>query len=409
MNEEQLEFDPTIISSGGEQYIEIEQNGISERLVIDQMMKRTRRIAGRATTCWKAHRAGEPQTPLVIKDSWQFTERAEEGELLREATDADVVNVARYYHHETVQVFGMDDDVQNNVRKGLDITTAANYRPGRSIMRSSTSTASTPRNGRSTVGPKRTSSQTDASLPPNKRSCSASPTKASANPLPNRVHRRVILRDYGKPIYEASSRAALLSALEGCIEGHESLNEAGFLHRDISINNLMINEDKQNPSRPSFLIDLDLAIQKQREGVSGAKGKTGTRAFMAIGSLLGEDHSFMHDLESFFWVLFWVCIHYSGPNERARVVQRFDKWNYADTEELAELKSGLVGNERHFLNRITQSFTLYYQPMVQWVNKLRRLVFPMGKPWEQEDLRLYSHMKQILREAQKDSKVLAGI
>jgi hypothetical protein len=34
---------------------------------------------------------------------------------------------------------------------------------------------------------------------------------------------------------------------------------------------------------------------------SGARGKTGTRAFMAIGVLLDdEQHSFMHDLESFF-------------------------------------------------------------------------------------------------------------
>jgi len=60
---------------------------------------------------------------------------------------------------------------------------------------------------------------------------------------------------------------------------------------------------------------------------------------MAIGSLLGENHSFMHDLESFFWVLFWICIYYDGP-DRSRVVPQFDKWNYADMEELAKLKLG---------------------------------------------------------------------
>ena len=37
---------------------------------------------------------------------------------------------------------------------------------------------------------------------------------------------------------------------------------------------------------------------------------TGTRAFMAIG-VLHEKHSFMDDLESFFRVLFWICIHYN--------------------------------------------------------------------------------------------------
>ncbi|KAK0713272.1 hypothetical protein B0T26DRAFT_781796, partial [Lasiosphaeria miniovina] len=133
----------------------------------------------------------------------------------------------------------------------------------------------------------------------NDRPCSTSPVKAGGD-LSNQVHRRVILRDYGNPIYKASSRTSLLAALSGCIEGHESLHKASVLYRDISINNLLINEDTNNPSRPSFLIDLDLTIKDDREGASGAKRKTGTRAFMAIGVLLSEQHSFIHDLESFF-------------------------------------------------------------------------------------------------------------
>lgn len=224
--------------------------------------------------------------------------------------------------------------------------------------------------------------------------------------LPNRVHRRVILRDYGKPIYKASSRVALLAALESCIEGHQSLHNAGFLHRDISINNLMINEDDENPSQRAFLIDLDLAIRTQREGASGAKGKTGTRAFMAIGALLGnEQHSFMHDLESFFWVLFWICIHCNGPDE-GRVVPRFEKWNYVDTEELAELKKGQVSHEGDFIRAAEENFTSYYRPLTPWVNRLRKAVFPNGGRWEREDRALYTRMRDILQEARKDSKVL---
>ncbi|KAH9208735.1 hypothetical protein DL95DRAFT_311291, partial [Leptodontidium sp. 2 PMI_412] len=177
--------------------------------------------------CWKAYREGDPQTPLVIKDSWQYTEREEEGELLREATNRGVVNVARYYHHETVRVLGTDDDVRSNVRKGLDIMKAEDYRLNCSMI-------------------------------------------------------------------------SLGKTLKGCIKGHESLPKAGFLYRDISINNLMINKDEENPYWPSFLIDLDLGIKESRRGASGAKGKTGTMAFMAIEALLDEQYSFMHDLESIF-------------------------------------------------------------------------------------------------------------
>ena len=79
----------------------------------------------------------------------------------------------------------------------------------------------------------------------------------------------------------------MLAALEGCIEGYESLHtQAYMLQRDVSIGNLMMNEEKNNPSWPSFLIDLDLATKEEREEPSGALGKTGTRAFMAIGTLL---------------------------------------------------------------------------------------------------------------------------
>ncbi|EJT68062.1 hypothetical protein GGTG_14359 [Gaeumannomyces tritici R3-111a-1] len=218
MSEEELGFDPTVVTAEGQRSIVIERDGGTERLVIDELMARAPCIAGRATTCWKAHREKDPKTPLVIKDSWQYTEREEEGDLLQEATEKGVVNVARYYYHETVQVHDTDDDIRSNVRRGLDIMTATNYRPGRSMPLPNTIVSGVSRRGRSsssTPGKKRSSSRIGATLPPNKRPCSASPTKASGDVLSNRVHRRVILRDYGKPIYKASSRSALLAALEG--------------------------------------------------------------------------------------------------------------------------------------------------------------------------------------------------
>ena len=363
-------------------------------------MKRAPCIAGRATTCWKAYSEADPSTPLVVKDSWQYTERDEEGELLQEATEMGVINVARYYHHETVYVRGRVDDVRENVRGGLDVRTASNFRPGRSTAPSGISVPCGTRKGRKSANSskKRSSSDIGASLPPSKRSYSVSPTKVSSNPLPNRVHRRVVMRDYGTPIYKANTHAGFLDALEGCITGHQSLRNAGILHRDISVNNLLINEDKKNPSWPSFLIDLDLAIREQRTGVTGADGKTGTRAFMAIGSLLGEKHSFMHDLESFFWVMFWICIHYEGPGN-GRIVPRFDKWNYVETEELADSKKGAISDEGDFLRSANEYFTDYYSPLIPCVNTLRKTVFPHGRRLTKEDSGLYDRMKEVLQHA----------
>jgi len=410
LNEEQLGFDPTIITAGGKRYVEIERDDRTERLILDKVIKRVACVAGRATTCWRAYREGdESRAPLVIKDSWQYPEREEEGELLRESTEKDVVNVARYYHHGTVRVGDQDDTIRGNVRRGLDVTKATNYMPESTMQPPSTTVSSLSRKGRSSsaAGRKRSSSCTNAPLPPSKRTCSSSPAKGG-KATADRVHRRVIVRDYGKPIYMASSRASLLAALEGCIAGYESLyTRAGMLQCDISPNNLMVNEDEDNPSWHAFLIDLDLAIKEDREKPSGARGKTGTRAFMAIGILYDdEQHSFMHDLESFFWVLFWICIHYNGS--QGRVVQQFDKWNYANTEELAKLKLGTVSDDEIFRKTTLEHFTEYYQPLIPCVNRLRRKIFPGGGRWRAPNPKLYLDMKEILRAARDDLKESEG-
>ena len=197
----------------------------------------------------------------------------------------------------------------------------------------------------------------------------------------------------------------MLAALEGCIEGYESLyRKTRMLQCDISKGNLMMNEEDDSSWR-AFLIDLDLAIKEQRDESSGARGKTGTRAFMAIGVLLGEKHSFMHDLESFFWVLFWICIHYSVLNEKARVVPQFEEWNYVDMEKLAKLKLGTISNEEIFLNTVKENFTLYYGPLILWVNRLRRVVFLGGGRRKEEDRELFSLMKAVLEKARDDLQV----
>ena len=70
----------------------------------------------------------------------------------------------------------------------------------------------------------------------------------------------------------------------------------------------------------------------------------GTKVFMAIGAFRGEPHNFMHDLESFFWVLFWICIHQDGFDERGKVKRRilpeYEDWNYLSTNRSEERKTG---------------------------------------------------------------------
>ncbi|KAK4132071.1 hypothetical protein BT67DRAFT_451324 [Trichocladium antarcticum] len=271
ISEEELRFDPTIMTAKGQRFIEIEREGTTERLILDRLMN-----------CARSYREEDPDTLF----------RNKEGGLLRKATSKGTVYIARYYYYETVQA--------------LDITKATNYRQNRSRRSLSTSIAGPSRIGRSSsiASAKRSSYETGTFLPPSKRPCSTSPTKASSDALPNRVHRR---------------------------------------------------------DNSGFLIDLDLAIKEQCVSASGAKGKTSTRAFIAIGALLGEQHSFIHDLD----------------------------------------KGKVISNEGDFIKVAEENFTLYYKPMVPWVNKLRKVVFPNGRRWEREDSTLYARMRGILKEARK--------
>ncbi|KAH7124772.1 hypothetical protein EDB81DRAFT_663985, partial [Dactylonectria macrodidyma] len=107
--------DPTIMTTNKKRFIELKRNGSTERIIIDEVMQRASCIAGRATTRWKAYLKGRPNVPLVVKDSWKYLERDEEGDLLREATAGGVINMARYYHHETVRIHVTDDDIRSNV------------------------------------------------------------------------------------------------------------------------------------------------------------------------------------------------------------------------------------------------------------------------------------------------------
>ncbi|OJJ75837.1 hypothetical protein ASPBRDRAFT_51544 [Aspergillus brasiliensis CBS 101740] len=402
MDLKDLGYDPSIITtSNGTRFIQIMRDGKPERLIIEKLIRRSACIVGRATTCWKAHREGDKsEASLVIKDSWQYPERKDEGLLLREATDKEVVNVARYYYHGTVQVQDKDDDTQGAVRRGLDLKQGRRYR-WNSNFATLDPTAKSSRGVPSTCNNterKRTSSHLSPPGPPAKRICTSSQAESEDDPNENREHRRVVVRDYGVPIYKAKSCVSMLNAVVRCIEGYESLHaKTGILHGDISTGNLLLNEEGDSRSWQAFLIDLDLAIEDHPAQPSGAEGKTGTRPFMTIGLLLGEKHSFMHDLESFFWVILWICIHHDGP-DRSRVVQDFEKLNYMTMTQLACWKKGLVVHEGDFIKK-TESFTEFYQPLRPWVNHLRKIVFPNGNRWEKEDMQLYTQMKDLLSTA----------
>ncbi|XTI91883.1 hypothetical protein V2W45_1471575 [Cenococcum geophilum] len=134
---------------------------------------------------------------LILNKSIKWARYITKGKLLHKVTEKEVVNIARYYYHKTVYIGGKENNIYNNVRKGLDIIRATNYKPKNLIM--------PPRPAR------RSSSYTNAPLPPSK------------------LHQHVITRDYRKPLYKASSQAIILTTLKGPSEAQGKTGIRAFI------------------------------------------------------------------------------------------------------------------------------------------------------------------------------------
>ncbi|KAG5957379.1 hypothetical protein E4U58_006127 [Claviceps cyperi] len=102
--------------------------------------------------------------------------------------------------------------------------------------------------------------------------------------------------------------------------------ESGILHGDISVNNIITTEPAKADGYKGMLIDFDLA-QNTNEGPSGARFRTGSIEFMAIGVLLGQQHTYRHDLESFLHVFIWLCFVYGPKGKGIKPTNALPDWS----------------------------------------------------------------------------------
>jgi hypothetical protein len=128
---------------------------------------------------------------------------------------------------------------------------------------------------------------------------------------------------------------------------------------------------------------------------------------MSIGALSGEAPTFLHDVESFFWVLYWICCSSTGPNKR-EISEEFEKWNFQNPETLADIKTGKIAEWR-YEKHIETNFTKYYRSLIPWAKRLCQLIFPHGKPLRLTDdakiSSIYTEFEEILTQAINDKEV----
>ncbi len=174
---------------------------------------------------------------------------------------------------------------------------------------------------------------------------------------------------------------------------------------NLNLKRLILLLQSSEEDRLQYLTNLELAKTWYKESPK-ARSMAGTNFLMAIDALLGEQHNLKHDLESFFWVLFWICIHWNGPGKKRRESE-FEHWNFSSTEKLARRKTGQVS--KRLFGMVTDEFTPYCKQSINCVRELRKVVLPGGIARLEGDRELYAQIRSVLDKAGGDPAALATV
>ncbi|KAF9051306.1 hypothetical protein BJ165DRAFT_1608155 [Panaeolus papilionaceus] len=142
----------------------------------------------------------------------------------------------------------------------------------------------------------------------------------------------IVMDAYGGPLTKSLSPEAFLFAFRDAIAGHQRIWDKDIIHRDISINNILLGLEGAPEGWRGVVIDLDLAIKADRkESLCRVDWLTGTRMFQSYLVLRSEElvhqnrhdeipaHDHLDDLESFFYVFLWVTMGHRLKQDRTLI------------------------------------------------------------------------------------------
>ena len=231
-------------------------------------------------------------------------------------------------------------------------------------------------------------------------------------PYRNRILCCLAISPVGRPLQEFSSVVEFLKAFRDAIKAHRSLFfDRKILHRDVSLNNIIITDPEQSDGYWGMLIDYDLAVPMDEDGkneISKEKKMTGTLEYMAIEVLeggaqretAGIDHTYRHDLESFFYVFLAVCIRYGWGSGAKPRVDPLRRWYEGSFEDLARAKYADV-NLGLFDKYVLAQFSATFECVKGIAGKLRDILFGTGIPYintPKKPESLYSPMIRALED-----------
>jgi hypothetical protein len=392
MSDEELGLNTFIERAGGKIYVTVPGDGCDKKFELwPDPIAYQRAIICRGTSCYLARGIDEENVyNYVVKFSWTSDLRRAEATLLEKAHARKVKGVVKVVGHRQITSI-------KALREGLVFTKPHHFKMAHSQIQSTgqvlgPSSASNPSRKRKSAGvesrlskrPRSNSQATETGKQEDKVTYSVleaqTPglTQKSEAFFENRLLHILVISPAERAISKFRSISELLKGLRDAIKVHESLYKDGnILHRDISVNNIILTKTERADGFTGLLIDLDLAKQ-WNEPRSGARHRTGTMEFMAIEVLLNTSHTYRHDLESFFYVLLWLSAQQgwllSGNHVGKPTNSKLLKW-YSDTyEEIARIKRSDMNTTG--LEYILKEFPSEFDRVKQLCRELREILFP---------------------------------
>ncbi|KAJ2547992.1 hypothetical protein IWW35_004375 [Coemansia sp. RSA 1878] len=206
-----------------------------------------------------------------------------------------------------------------------------------------------------------------------------------------RVHRRMVLQPLGRPLNTLKSPYKLIIVLADIMVAHSViLKTCGYLHRDISPNNIMVVDDGERVR--GLLIDFDHAIKTDKSRLAIAE-RTGTLPFMSICNLQNSkvQRSELDDWESLLYVVCWLGVHGVNRDEQVAYQQEIDamckddeyykpplaKWEAGTFDDVAITKKNDLEDDERFNDCVLQYFQegAAYDELKDMARSLRLALF----------------------------------
>ncbi|KAI0089840.1 hypothetical protein BDY19DRAFT_941069 [Irpex rosettiformis] len=185
--------------------------------------------------------------------------------------------------------------------------------------------------------------------------------------------RHRVVQELALPLRMVRNSLELLKAIRNTLEVIKlAYHEGHVLHRDISIGNVMLNMDFNG-----ILNDWDHAIRTSgAEDREGHPYRTGTWQFMSVGILMNatKPHSIHDDVESTFWVLYYIALHYFECVSGQPNTQLFDEYIQTVKKNGQVYYTGGSAKSSAIIHRQIQEIIFRSQPLTRAIHRFAEIL-----------------------------------